>query len=166
MFWVLFISSLLASVRLCLESEFHQHTYQWLPMIWVSISTKSLTLHYSNSGQAMHPHHNREMEIMYTVGRSSISPTAKRLSDYHCSWITQLHVLNSSSPGPTWSDRMLYALAHAQNKSTLEIWVAASSSSSSSSSSHLYLAYCLYYKLYVATAWFYMLKRFFLKVAT
>ena len=52
--------------------------HQWF---WVSISTKSLTLHYS--GQVMHPHHNREMER--ACMRRAISQTAKRYSGHHCS---------------------------------------------------------------------------------
>ena len=148
LFWVLF-HSLLVGVALFGIKISPQ--YQWL---WVSISTKSLTLHYS--GQAMHPHHNRDGEHVYmrwaeTFNISNSSKKKVKWSPY-CSH--GLYVLNSNSPAPTWSAGMLHALAHAQNKSNLEIWVA--------SSSHLYLA-CLIvvYKLYVATylAWFYMAKR-------
>ena len=59
-FWVLFLPCLWVW-RALLGIRISPH-YQW--WFWVSISTKSLTLHYS--GQAMHPHHNRDGEHVYT----------------------------------------------------------------------------------------------------
>ena len=69
----------------------------------------------------MHPHHNRDGEHVCMRWKEKFNISNSK-SGHHTAH--GLHVLNSNSPAPTLSARMLYALSHAQNKSDLEIWAA------------------------------------------